>query len=95
MGDKAAAFFKLVAWQATSTISEAAAFEAYWLRCLSLVDRRQLASLLRRHLAATRRLVPADPRLLNVDPRAHVRIFITPALCIPALTPECSCLGND
>ena len=29
-GDKAVAFFKLIAQQATSTISEAAAFEAYY-----------------------------------------------------------------
>ena len=74
-GDKAVAFFKLIARQATSTISEAAAFEAYWLRRLSIVGRKQFASLLRRRLADTRRLVPVDPRLLNVDPRAHVLHF--------------------
>ena len=38
-GDKAVAFFKLIARQATSAISEAAAFEAYWLRRLSIVGR--------------------------------------------------------
>lgn len=87
-GDLAAAFFKKVALQATSTTGEAAAFEIYWTRRLSVVGRKMMASLMRRRLATARRSAPVDPRFLNADPLAHSLLFhhtlVTDARADPA-----------
>ena len=97
-GDLAAAFFKKLALQATSTVGGAAASEAYWKRRISVAGRKMMASVVCRRLASVRRSTPADPRFLNADPLAQSLLFhhnfLTDARADPAAQVPRHTLGN-